>query len=108
MSEVRQSMVRVVKRTAIPKKSAYIIRGLAVLLALATGGLFILALGHNPFEVYKNMITGSLGTKSALRETVKMSIPLCITALGITLAFKMKFWNIGGEGQICIGATAAT
>jgi len=108
MSETRKSAVRIVKRAAIPNKTAYIIRGLAVVLALATGGLFILALGHNPFEVYKNMITGSLGTKSALRETVKMSIPLCITALGITLAFKMKFWNIGGEGQICIGATAAT
>ena len=35
-------------------------------------------------------------------------IPLLITSLGVTLAFKMRFWNIGAEGQICVGAIAAT
>ncbi len=108
MSNSNFLTAHVVKRAGMPKKLAFLIRVLAVLMALATGGLFILALGHNPFEVYKSMITGSLGSKTAVREMVKMSIPLCITALGVTLAFKMKFWNIGGEGQICMGATAAS
>ncbi len=107
-SKVRKWSAHVVKRANMPPRVAFLIRVLAVLLALATGGLFILALGHNPLSVYPSMITGSLGTKTALRETVKMSIPLCVTALGVTLAFKMRFWNIGGEGQICVGATAAT
>ena len=108
MSDPRQLPIRVVKRTEIPRKTAWIIRSAAVFLALITGGLFIWALGHNPIEAYKTLITGALGNKTALRETVKMSIPLCVTALGVTLAFKMRFWNIGGEGQICVGATAAT
>ena len=44
----------------------------------------------------------------AFQGTVKIMIPLLISSLGITLAFKMKFWNIGAEGQIIFGATCAT
>ncbi len=103
-----QPLVRAVKRTDVAARTQIIVRVLAVVLALATGGLFILAMGHNPFEVYGSMLTGALGTKTALIETLKIAIPLLITALGITLAFRMRFWNIGGEGQICIGAIAAS
>ncbi|MEG0145766.1 MAG: ABC transporter permease, partial [Clostridia bacterium] len=54
------------------------------------------------------MISGALGSLSNLRETVKLAVPLLVTSLGVTLAFKMKFWNIGAEGQICVGAIAAS
>ena len=98
----------VVKRTDLNAKRAALYRAIAVLLALLTGGLFIAALGRNPIAVYQTMITGATGTVSSLRETIKIAIPLCITALAITLAFKMRFWNIGAEGQICVGAIAAS
>jgi ABC-type uncharacterized transport system permease subunit len=103
-----QPMVRLVKRTGISRGRAVVYRILAVALALVTGGIFLWALGQNPLTVYATMIQGAAGTKIALRETIKIAIPLCITALGITLAFKMHFWNIGAEGQICLGAIAAS
>ena len=57
------------------------IRVLAILLALFTGGLFILAMGYNPFAVYGTMISGSLGSQMVIRETVKQAVPLLISAL---------------------------
>ncbi len=101
-------LIRAMQRTDIAPGKAFAIRMAAIVLALVTGGLFILLLGHNPFEVYASMVSGSLGTATALRETAKIAIPLLVTSLGITLAFRMRFWNIGAEGQICIGAIAAS
>lgn len=101
-------LCHVVQRAAVSPLRQAACRVMAVALALATGGVFLLALGFNPLAIYGTMITGSLGTAMAAREMVKMAIPLCITALGITLAFKMRFWNIGAEGQICVGAIAGS
>jgi simple sugar transport system permease protein len=70
--------------------------------------LFILILNHNPFEVFAGMADGALGNPHRLRSTIVKAIPLVITSLGISVAFKMKFWNIGGEGQIFMGAYLAT
>ncbi len=103
-----EPFVRMVKRDAIPQKKAILIRVIAVLGALFTGALIILALGHNPLAVYQDMILGSVGTQTALLETIRIAIPLLITALAISLAFKMRFWNIGAEGQILVGAMAAS
>ena len=107
-AHARQTLFHVVQRDALPPVKAAAFRLMAVLAALLTGGLFLLALGLDPLAVYGTMISGSLGSESNIRETVKIAIPLCITALGILLAFKMKFWNIGAEGQICVGAIAAS
>ncbi|MEG0766158.1 MAG: ABC transporter permease [Clostridia bacterium] len=99
---------RLVKRTEIPLFQALGMRLLAILLALITGGLFILVLRQNPFAVYAGMIKGALGTRISRIETVKLAIPLCVCALGLALSFRMRFWNIGAEGQICVGAIAAS
>ena len=98
----------IVQRVSIDPKRAMLMRLLAIFLALVTGGLFLLAVGFNPFSVYGTMIAGSVGSASNLRETIKIAIPLCIAALGVALAFKMRFWNIGAEGQISVGAIAAS
>lgn len=100
--------IRIAKRADIPKGKAWIIRIAAILLSLITGGLLILALGHNPFSVYRDMVTDSLSTKTALIATAKIAIPLLGAAISIAPAFKMKFWNIGTEGQILAGAIAAS
>jgi simple sugar transport system permease protein len=99
--------VHVIKRAEVSARRGFVLRALAILLALVTGGLFILALKHNPFHVYATLVQGALGTVTNLRETVKIAIPLCIASLGVALAFKMRFWNIGAEGQISMGAVAA-
>lgn len=109
MSERTASpLVHVVQRTSITPLQQMLIRLAAVVLALLTGAAFLLLLGHDPLVIYQTMVTGALGSKIALRETVKIAIPLCVTALGVTLAFKMRFWNIGAEGQICVGAIAGS
>jgi simple sugar transport system permease protein len=104
---LNQPLFRMVKRDTISQQKAWSIRGLAFLLSLIAGGLLILVLGHNPFKVYQSMVIGAWGSKTVIYETVKIAVPLLITAIGISFAFKMRFWNIGGEGQILVGAIAA-
>ena len=103
----KEPLIRMVKRDAISQKKAWAIRAAAFILSLVTGGIVILFLGHNPFSVYASMVVGSFGSGTVIHETVKIAVPLLITAIGISFAFKMKFWNIGGEGQILVGAVAA-
>lgn len=105
--KVKEPFIRMVKRDSISGQKAWTIRGVAFLLSLVTGGLLILALGNNPISVYKAMVTGSWGSATVIRETIKNAVPLLISAIGISFAFKMKFWNIGAEGQILVGAIAA-
>lgn len=98
----------VIQRGDMPRGKVYLFRAAALLLALCMGGLFLALLGYNPLNVYTTMLRGALGSSGMQKETVKLMIPLCLTTLGITLAFKMRFWNIGAEGQICAGAIAAS
>lgn len=108
ISAGREPLVRIAKREGMPAPKAWAIRILSILLALVAGGLLVAALGHNPVAVYSDIVRGSLLTNVALRETIKITIPLLGTAIAIAPAFKMKFWNIGAEGQILAGAIAAS
>lgn len=104
---VKEPLFRMVRRDTISPQKSWTIRGIAFLLSLAAGGLLILILGHNPVAVYQSMVVGAWGTSTVRYETIKLAVPLLITAIGISFAFKMKFWNIGAEGQILVGAVAA-
>ncbi len=103
-----EPLLRIVKRGERSSREMILFRLAAVLLSILAGGLFILAIGQNPIKVYGLIISGATRSKLAFQGTVKLTIPLCISALGVTLAFKMKFWNIGGEGQIIMGGILAT
>lgn len=100
--------IRTVKISERSSKDTIRIRIIAFILALAAGGLFILLIGYNPIEIYGTIISGAFRSKMAFQATVKFMIPLLMSSLGVTLAFKMKFWNIGAEGQIIIGAICAS
>lgn len=108
MKQANEPFVRVAKKTELTggKLALFSLGGL--LLALVAGGIFILALGKNPLSVYQTIFLGAFRSKMAIQGTIKIAIPLLITSLAITLAFKMKFWNIGGEGQIIMGGIFAT
>jgi len=106
--EHHEPLIRMVKRDTVSKKRAIAVRAIAIVGALIVGGILILLMGFNPVLVYGDMVNGSLGSALVLRETARIAIPLLITGLGIALAFKMRFWNIGAEGQIIAGATAAS
>lgn len=100
--------VRAIKKSEPGRMKAALIRISAIVLALVASSLFILLLDLNPADVYVKMVQGAFGTAYRVRETIVKAIPLIITSLGIGIAFRMQFWNIGGEGQIAIGAFAAS
>jgi len=100
--------VKVTKRADLPKIQEWSIRGIAILLSIVCAGLILLIMGLEPIKVFGAIIEGSLGTQLRIQQTIVKAIPLIIASLGILVAFKMKFWNIGGEGQITMGALAAS
>ena len=101
----------VVKRENCPliKKCALYLG--AVVLALLMGAVLLMALGVDPVAYYTRMFTmGTVGNKIAYKTYVnylKEFVPLVLTSVALSLAFKMRFWNIGGEGQFILGAIAA-
>ncbi|GIM27366.1 ABC transporter permease [Clostridium polyendosporum] len=101
-------MVRLIKREEISKATRIKIMIFAIIFALIIAGGFIEILGYNPIEIFGAMLKGSLGSPNRIRQTIINAIPLVVTAVGISVAFKMQFWNIGGEGQILMGALGAT
>lgn len=105
---MKEPWIRVVKKAELGSKETLILRLEAILLALVAGGLFILIIGQNPFVIYQTILTGALRSKMAIQATAKIAIPLLISSLGVTLAFKMRFWNIGAEGQIIMGGVFAS
>lgn len=97
-----------IKKSEPSRAKVAAIRIGSIILALAASSIFILILDLNPIDVYIKMVQGAFGTAYRFRETIVKAIPLVITSLGIAIAFRMQFWNIGGEGQIAMGAFAAT
>lgn len=104
----KEPLLRVVKKTELSAGKTIGLTLLALLLAIVAGGLFILAIGHNPFKIYGTIVQGAWRSKLAIKGTIKIAIPLLIASLGITPAFQMKFWNIGAEGQIIMGGIFAS
>ncbi|MDR0637745.1 MAG: ABC transporter permease [Spirochaetaceae bacterium] len=101
-------MIRVASRPELTGFREKLQRALAIAAALAASALFILLIGYNPLDVFAKIIAGSLGTAYRFRETIHKAIPLGILSLGTAVAFKMKFWNIGQEGQFYLGAYGAS
>ena len=106
--KAKDPLIRLAKRENMSKSSIWFIRFAAFIAALLLGCLIFLIVDTNPFEAYKLMVVSALGKKSGLRQVVKTAVPLLGTALALAPCFKMKYWNIGAEGQITIGAMAAT
>jgi simple sugar transport system permease protein len=100
--------VKISKRVEMSGGRIIVIRVAVILLALVATALVLLIFGLNPLDIYRSIVEGAFGTEMRIRQTIIKAVPLTITSLGILVAFKMKFWNIGGEGQIMAGAFAAS
>lgn len=97
------------ERQAAPTRAATILIPLvSILLAFLLGAIVLLASGHDPVAVYNAMFGGAFGSTNGLAETLVKTIPLLLTSLGVSIAFRMLLWNIGAEGQLHLGAIAAT
>jgi len=108
MHEQNTPLLRLAKRDLMAKEKVWAIRASSFVVAIFIGALIFIAMGNSPVEAYGTIISGSLGKKTAVRQTIKIAVPLLGTALAIAPCFKMRFWNIGAEGQITAGAVAAT
>ena len=115
LTHKKDPFVRIARRDSIPKWQALLIRIASIIASLLLAGIIIYLLtGASPLKVYESMLQGAFGSSPlnfaqntwfTVRDTMML---LCI-AVGLAPAFKMKFWNIGAEGQILVGgiATAA-
>ena len=102
--------IHISKRTELPWYKAWAIRGIAILLALLTCAVVtMLMTGENPISIYITIFEGAFGTARRTWITAQDLAILLGISLAVTPAFKMRFWNIGAEGQVLIGglATAA-
>jgi ABC-type uncharacterized transport system permease subunit len=81
---------------------------LAALAALLIGALMLLALGANPLEAYSAMASGAFGSLNSFADTIVKATPLLFVGAGICISFRGGMLNIGGEGQLIVGALAAT
>ena len=105
----KQSLFHISKRDTLPLSKALLIRGGILLLALVFCGLITTILtGKNPIDVYATILSGAFGTSRRIGVTYRNVAVLLGLSLAVTPAFKMRFWNIGAEGQTMIGCLATT
>ena len=104
---VHEPLIHISKREECGFLRACLVRLAAIALALVVcGGVIIALTGLNPVEVYGGVIDGAVGSSRRLWVTIRDTLSLLLVAVALTPAFKMRFWNVGGEGQVLIGATA--
>ena len=107
-NKVREPLFHIVKRDTLPWYQAWGIRAVAIVLALLLCALITTLCTHlNPIKVFGTMFSGAFGSPRKIWILGQnLAILLCIS-LAVTPAFKMRFWNIGAEGQVLAGGLAA-
>jgi general nucleoside transport system permease protein len=107
--------VKLEKRLQVSRSAAYLVPLVSIVLALLFGAVMLGLVGANPWQTYRAMWLGAFGTPAQwqqgqffnLTETLVKAIPLMLTGLSVAVAFRMRFWNIGAEGQLVMGGVAA-
>jgi ABC-type uncharacterized transport system permease subunit len=100
--------MRLERRTATPLAMRIAVPVLAVVGGLMAGAVVMALGGHDPVDAYLSMWEGSLGSTDGLQSTLIKATPLILTGLAVAVALRVGLWNIGGEGQLIMGAIAAT
>lgn len=104
----REPLLHIVKRGALPWYKAWAIRLAAIVIALIVCALVtMIVTGEDPIKVYATMIDSSFGSERKVWVLLQNTAMLLGVSLAVTPAFRMKFWNIGGEGQVLAGCLAA-
>lgn len=103
-AQIKEPLMRVVKRDGARMREKVAARGAAILLALVLDALFIFFVtGLNPFSVYGVMFQGTFGTKIRFSWAMRDLVSLLCIGVALAPAFKMRFWNVGAEGQVLMG-----
>lgn len=95
------------KRKSISRKAIVLVPVISFVVSLVLTGILLLIFGTNPFRTFAAMFQGAFGSWVNFTETLVKAIPLMLTGLGVTIAFRLRFWNIGAEGQLTLGGVAA-
>jgi general nucleoside transport system permease protein len=101
-------MIRFVARENVPRWLNFVVPLASVVLALIVAGIVLAATGHNPLTTYQHIVQASLTQPGAFSQTLVSMTPLMFTGLAAAVAFRMRLWNIGGEGQLYWGAIGAS
>lgn len=105
--KVREPFLRIASRESLPIWKAWVIRLAAIGLSLVVCAALIYALTRlNPVKVFEAMADGAFGTKKRAWITLKDTSFLLLIGIALAPAFKMRFWNIGAEGQVLVGGVA--
>ena len=108
MNKNKQPLFHIVKRGDMPWYFSWGVRAAAIVLALVTCAVIsTLVTSDNPIQIFATIIDGSFGSSRKFMVLLQNTAMLLCIALALTPAFKMRFWNIGGEGQALAGALAA-
>ena len=103
-TSVKQPLFRMIKRDDVTKSQAMCVRLIAVMLSLVVCAAIITGItGESPVNVYLGIVNGAFGNPNRIWVTIRETAVLLLIAVGLTPAFRMKFWNIGAEGQILMG-----
>lgn len=104
----RRLRISLERRTAVRPWIYVAVPVVSVVAALAVGAVFLLLTDHNPVTVYRAMVRSSFSSGYGLIDTLVTATPLILTGLAALVAFRVKLWNIGAEGQLYIGAVLAS
>jgi simple sugar transport system permease protein len=96
------------QREWLPRLVDSLLPVFATLAALLVGAVMLMLMRVNPIEAYKALWDGAFGSSNAVAETLVKATPLLLVALGICISFRGDVINIGGEGQMIVGAILAT
>ena len=108
MNKNQQPLFHIVKRGDMPWYFSWGVRGAAIVLALLACALIsTLVTSDNPIQIFATIIDGSFGSSRKFMVLLQNTAMMLCVALALTPAFKMRFWNIGGEGQALAGAIAS-
>ena len=102
----REPLAYISKRDNVPLSSRILVRAVAIVIALIVCGIVTKVLtSDDPLSIYKTIVHGAFGRGRLLVTVHDIAILLCVS-LAVTPAFRMRFWNIGAEGQVLIGCLA--
>ena len=106
-TKINEPFLRIVKRDGATMKNKILARAAAILLALVVDAIFIFAVtGLNPLAVYVVMFNGTFMTPIRFSWALRDLVTLLCIGIALAPAFKMRFWNIGAEGQVLMGGLA--
>jgi len=100
-------MIHIIKKEVPKTRDKILIRVAAVLAALLVASIIVMFANANPLDLYIGIIQGCFGNLHRFAATIQIMVPLLGLSLGVMVAFKMRFWNIGAEGQFLMGAVGA-